>query len=188
LPSLFASTHLTRSAMSPVHAVLDSENVFHSACPTVAIPDDIDCAALMFDYKPRRSDEVARTPLEGRTLFIDAISGRTVSFEEARHLTDGVAKVLKERLQLGWDDILALYSPSMLGYIRLFLRDTDTLSIHRRHNVRACLLGGSPNRCHRLLGQPGIQYAVYLDYLTEHRKCHLTLSSHPRRCRAWIPA
>jgi 4-coumarate--CoA ligase len=98
--------------MSPAYATLDSENIFHSIHPTVYMPDDVDCASLIFDYKPRRSNDIARTPLEGKTLFIDALSGRTVSFEEARHLTDGVAKVLKERFQLGWDDVLALYAPS----------------------------------------------------------------------------
>jgi hypothetical protein len=97
------------------HATLDSDKVFHSTRRHVYIPDDIDAATLVFDYEPRRSDEVARPRLEGRTLFIDPISGRTVSFEEARRLTDGIAKVLSEKLQLGWDDVLGLYSPSNSG-------------------------------------------------------------------------
>jgi hypothetical protein len=102
------------------HVELDDDGVFHSTRRKIYIPDDIDTAEYIFDYQPSTPDEVARPNLQGRTLFIDGLSGRKVSFEEARRLTDGFAKVFRDRFDLGWDDVLAVFSPS-----------TTAVSFHR---------------------------------------------------------
>jgi hypothetical protein len=154
--------------MGGTHATLDSDKVFHSVRRTVQVPDYIDTPTLIFDYEPRHPDEVSQTRNQGKAMFIDGCSGRTISFEEARRLTDGVAKVLRDRLNIGWDDVVCVYSPSRLFPIHLFLQRL-IFSTRRRRYVRPFLLEGSPTRCHCLFGQ---SLLLYIPLLTEYRKLH----------------
>lgn len=92
-----------------------NDNIFQSGCGDVSIPDNLDAASFIFDYEPFGNPNTpSRTIDRKQDILIDGLTGRHLTFDDAKELTAQTARALEKYLDLGWDDILAIFSPSEL--------------------------------------------------------------------------
>ncbi|CCM05467.1 uncharacterized protein FIBRA_07688 [Fibroporia radiculosa] len=86
-------------------------DVYAPGGPVPHIPDDLTVAQFILDV-----EHTARPDDQGRPCLIENDTGRPVGFQELRARTDGLARALRSRWNIGEDDVVCIFGPNHVDY------------------------------------------------------------------------